>query len=290
MNIAYFPGCSLHGMAAEYDLSTRLVCKHLGLNLQEITDWNCCGATAAHSMDHLLSVSLGARNLNIVKQMNLDLITAPCAGCFNRLKTASYELRQNSYIVHEVEKIIGAPAPVEPQVNSLLQLFIEHKGLAEITKQVVKPLTGLKAAAYYGCLLTRPSKIVQYDASEQPMTLDLLLESLGAESVKWAHKAECCGGGYSACETSIVIDLGGQILESAYQAGAEVIVVACPMCQSNLDSRQKAIESDRGHRYNLPVIYFTQLMGLALGYSPKQVGLQKLLTSPFPILRSKGLI
>jgi len=290
MNVAYFPGCSLHGMASEYDMSTRLVCKHLGINLQEIEDWNCCGATAAHSLDHLLNIALGARNLNIVKEMHLDRVTAPCAGCFNRLKTASYEMRHNPKLAAEVEKVIIAPAPVEPEVSNLLQLLIEVKGFETIAQQVVKPLTGLKLAAYYGCLLTRPSKVVEFDSSEQPISLDLLLNALGAETVMWGHKAECCGGGYAASETNIVLDLGGQILDSAQAAGAEAIVVACPMCQINLDSRQGKIEADRGKKYDMPIIYFTQLMGLAFGYSPRQLGLSKLLLNPIPLLKSKELV
>lgn len=290
MNIAYFPGCSLHGMASEYDLSARLVCEHLGINLQEVEDWNCCGATAAHSLDHLLNIALGARNLKIVKEMHLDQVTAPCAGCFNRLKTASYEMRHNPAVAEEVEKVIQAPAPVEPEVTNLLQLLIEAEGIETIARQVVKPLKGLKLAAYYGCLLTRSTKIVEFDASEQPISLDLLLNALGAETVIWGHKAECCGGGYAASETDIVVDLGGQILDSAHGAGAEAIVVACPMCQINLDSRQEKIEADRGKKYNLPIIYFTQLMGLAFGYSLRQLGLGKLLVNPIPLLRSKGLV
>jgi heterodisulfide reductase subunit B len=288
MNVAYFPGCSLHGLASEYDRSARLVCRHLGINLEEIEDWNCCGATAAHSLDHKLSVSLGARNLNLVKKMNLHMVTAPCAGCFNRLKTASYELRHNPSMAEEVAAIIKAPAPVETEVSNLLQLFVEQTGVSAIAQKVVRPLSGLKLAAYYGCLLTRPQRIAQFDASEQPVSLDQLLQALGAEPVIWSHKAECCGGGYAASETDIVIDLGGQVLEAARQAGAQAIVVACPMCQANLDTRQKAIEVNRGQKYNLPIIYFTQLMGLAFGYSLRQLGFNQQLNSAVTLLKQRG--
>ncbi len=288
MNVAYFPGCSLHGLASEYDRSARLVCRHLGINLEEIEDWNCCGATAAHSLDHKLSVSLGARNLNLVKKMNLHMVTAPCAGCFNRLKTASYELRHNPSMAEEVAAIIKAPAPVETEVSNLLQLFVEQTGVSAIAQKVVRPLSGLKLAAYYGCLLTRPQRIAQFDASEQPVSLDQLLKALGAEPVIWSHKAECCGGGYAASETDIVIDLGGQVLEAARQAGAQAIVVACPMCQANLDTRQKAIEVNRGQKYNLPIIYFTQLMGLAFGYSLRQLGFNQQLNSAVTLLKQRG--
>ena len=145
-------------------------------------------------------------------------------------------------------------------------------------------MKGMKLAAYYGCLITRPKAVVQFDDPEQPVSLDRLLQTLGAETVNWSHKAECCGGGFAASETDIVVDLGGQVLEAARQAGAQAIVVACPMCQANLDTRQRAIEADRGIAYNLPIIYFTQLLGLGLGFSAKEMGLNRLLTSPANLL------
>lgn len=286
MNVAYFPGCSLHSMAHEYDLSTRLVCQHLNIQLKEIEDWNCCGATAAHSLNHTLAVGLSARNLNIVQQMNLDRVTAVCAGCFSRLKTASYEMRNNPRMQVEVEQMLQTPAPTKPEVKHLLQLLVEETGLDAIHQKVVKPLRGLRLAAYYGCLLTRPSKIVDFDDPEQPVSMDNLLKALGADTVTWGHKAECCGGGYAASDTGIVLDLGAQVLESAKQAGAEAIVVACPMCQGNLDMRQQAMGLD----YRMPILYFTQLMGLAFGYNAKQMGMNKLMNSPNSLLQSKGFV
>lgn len=285
MNVAYFPGCSLHSMSREYDVSTRLVCRHLDINLREIEDWNCCGATAAHSVNHTLAVGLSARNLSIAEEMNLDKVTAVCAGCFSRLKAASHELRNNPHIKAEVEQMLKVTAPVKPEVEHLLQLLVEEIGLEAIREKVVKPLKGLRLAAYYGCLLTRPRQIAQFDDPEQPVSLDNLLKTLGAETVTWGHKAECCGGGYAASDTDIVLDLGGQVLKSARQAGAEAIVVACPMCQGNLDMRQKAMELD----FRLPIIYFTQLIGLAFGYKSGQLGINKLFNSPMPLLKSKGL-
>lgn len=290
MKVAYYPGCSLHSMAKEYDVSARLVCKHLDINLCEIEDWNCCGATAAHSLDHSLAMNLSARNLCLARDMKLDKVATVCAGCFSHLKTASYEIKNNPRVRQETELMLKSPAPVETEVVHLLQLLSEGIGMDTIKQKVTKPLSGLRLAAYYGCLLTRPHHIVQFDRSEQPVSLDILLQSLGAETVNWGHKAECCGGGYSTSQTDIVVDLGGQILESARQAGAEAIVVACPMCQSNLDMRQKAISKQRGVDYQMPVIYFTQLMGLAFGYNQNQVGLNKLFCSPLPLLKGKGLI
>jgi heterodisulfide reductase subunit B2 len=285
MHIAYYPGCSLHSMAHEYDISTRLVCERLGIELQEVEDWNCCGATAAHSLDHQLAIGLSARNLALVDDMKLQQITTPCAGCFSRLKHAVTELKQEPKQV-EMERLTGVSmaGAKDVQVDHLLRLMIEEIGLEQIQSMVVKPLKGLKLAAYYGCLLTRPKAVVQFDDPEQPVSMDNLLQALGAETVSWSHKAECCGGGFAASETAIVVDLGGQVLDAARQAGAQAIVVACPMCQTNLDTRQKAIEADRGKVYDLPIIYFTQLMGLALGFSAKDMGLKRLFISPAKLL------
>lgn len=290
MKVAYFPGCSGHGLAREYDMSARLVCQRLGIELQEVDDWNCCGATAAHSLNHVLAVSLSARNLSRVAKMNLEQVTTPCAGCFSRLKTASYEIKNNATIAQKVQTLIEAPAPVEPEVSSLLQLVYEQVGVQAVREKVSRPLKGLRLAAYYGCLLTRPKKISNFDDPDQPVSMDHLLQALGAETVTWGYKAECCGGGYAASQTSIVLDLGGQVLESAVEAGAEAIVVACPMCQANLDTRQEAIWKEKGKSRQVPIIYFTQLMGLAFGFSPPSLGMKRLLTSPFPLLRRKGLL
>ena len=227
MKVAYYPGCSLHGLAKEYGISVELVCKHLGINLNEIEDWNCCGATAAHSLNHELTISLSARNLAIARDMKMDKILAPCAGCFSRLKGAAYELRNNKALAADVAEIIQTQAPVEPEVNNLLQFFMEEPGLLDAIKsKVVKPLKGLKLAAYYGCLLTRPKEVVQFDDPELPVSMDLILKALGADTVAWGHKAECCGGGYAASDTDIVLDLSGQVLESAQKARADAFVVA----------------------------------------------------------------
>jgi heterodisulfide reductase subunit B len=222
--------------------------------------------------------------------MSLKQVATPCAGCFSRLKTASNELKIDS-MVFDIEKLTGVPlaGAREIEVAHILQVMIEDIGLGTIKAQVIKPLKGMKVACYSGCLLTRPRSITQFDDSEQPMALDNVLEALGAEPVKWSHKAECCGGGFAASETNIVVDLGGQVLEAARQAGADALVVACPMCQANLDTRQKAIEEERGVKYNLPIVYYTQLMGLAFGYPVNKLGFKRLLTSPSGLLSSKGL-
>ncbi|HET6489172.1 MAG TPA: CoB--CoM heterodisulfide reductase iron-sulfur subunit B family protein [Syntrophales bacterium] len=289
MDIAYFPGCSLHGIAREYGRSAALVCRRLGIRLVEVQDWNCCGATAAHSLDREFALGLNARNLSIVSRMGLDRVTAPCSGCFSRLKGCAHELEKSKGARESMEKRIGAPLAKLPEVTHLLQLMVETVGLESLAAAVTRPLEGLRLAAYYGCLLTRPRAVTGFDDPEQPTSMDRILQAMGAETVQWSHKAECCGGGFAASETGIVVDLGGQVLEAARQSGADAIVVACPMCQVNLDTRQQAIEEARGVRYGLPVIYFTQLMGLACGFSAGTMKLGRMLVSPLPLLRRAGL-
>jgi len=289
INTAYFPGCSASSLAREYDSSARLVCSRLGVNLQEVTDWNCCGSTAAHSIDHGLTMGLNSRNLAAVLQMGCEQVVTPCSGCFNRLKSARYELENSAALRRQVEGLLEVSFEKLPAVSHLLQFFVEKIGIDDIADKVSRPLRGLKLAAYYGCLITRPAKVAAFDDPEQPVSMDRILQSLGAETVKWAHKAECCGGPFAASEPGIVIDLGGQVLEGARQAGAEAIVVACPMCQANLDTRQRQIEVERNTTYNLPVIYFTQLIALAYGHSIRQTDMKRLLVSPIPLLKGKGL-
>jgi len=279
MNVAYFPGCSAHAMAREYDRSARMVCNDLGVNLEEVTDWNCCGATAAHCLDHELMLGLGGRNLATVHRMGFDKVVTPCSGCFNQLKTTGFELKSSK-----------TPRRDIPRVMHLLQFLTEEIGLDRLADLVVRPVRRLKVAAYYGCLITRPRKIAEFDDPEQPSSMDRILTSIGARTVKWSHKAECCGGGFAASETSIVIDLAGQVLEAARQAGAEAIVAACPVCQLNLDSRQKSIEEERGTIYGLPVIYFTQLIALAFGHPVRKTGLRRLMVSALPLLERTGLV
>jgi heterodisulfide reductase subunit B len=266
-------------MASEYDRSARLVCDDLGVALNEVTDWNCCGATAAHSLDHELMLGLNGRNLATVSRMGFDKVTTPCSGCFSQLKRTGFELKSSETARRDI-----------PRVMHLLQFLAEEVGLDRILGSVVKRVRGLKLAAYYGCLITRPKKITEFDDPEQPMSMDRILRAIGAQTVNWSHKAECCGGGFAVSQTSIVIDLAGQVLEAARQAGAEAVIVACPLCQSNLDARQKCIEEERGIVYALPVIYFTQLIALAFGHPAGKAGLKNLLVSPFPLLERIGLL
>lgn len=287
MKIAYFPGCSLHSTARDYDMSFQLVCRKLGIELQEIPHWVCCGASPAHVTSHLLSIALPCKNLVLAEEMGLNTVVAPCAACFNRLKVAKQEVAENSQLKKDVEEVLGKPYGGKVEVKHPLQIIAEEIGLAKVEKMVRRELQGLKVASYYGCLLVRPLNMVSFDDPEDPQSMDDLVTALGGEALPWAFKTECCGASFSLSETDIVLELSGEILDAALEAGAECILVACPLCQSNLDLRQKGIEKRYGKRFNLPILYFTELLGLALGLNMHELGLSKHIVDPCKLLQRK---
>ncbi|MDP2953943.1 MAG: CoB--CoM heterodisulfide reductase iron-sulfur subunit B family protein [Chloroflexota bacterium] len=274
---AYYPGCSLHATAKEYDVSTRLVCRSLGLQLKELEDWTCCGASSAHASSHLLGVALPARNLALARQTGLPL-AVPCAMCFSRLRIAQHELEDSS-TREAVSRVLGQELQDGVAVLPLLKV------LAEEPLEVKRPLKGLKVACYYGCLLVRPRKVMDLDDEDNPQLMDRLVERLGAEPLDWGLKTDCCGAGLPLARPDIVHRLSHRLLARAKAQGAQAMAVACPMCHSNLDMHQRDLEKEYGDKLGLPVFYFTQLMGLALGYSPKELMLDRHHTDPIPLLR-----
>jgi len=278
---SYYPGCTLKSSAREYDISARLSCKALGVELEELENWACCGASSAHSSNDLLAISLPARDLRTAGEKGHPLVAA-CAMCFSRLKIASHDL-QNESTRKLVGEIIGHEVQQATPVFHLLEVIDSRLEPIEVKK----PLTGLKVACYYGCLLTRPPEVTHFDDAEYPQSMDRLLSALGASVLDWGYRTDCCGASFSLTRTDIVRKLSHDILEGAREVGAEAIATACPLCQLNLDSRQREIEAEYGTRYNLPVFYFTQLMGLAFGIAPRALGLERSIVSPERVLVSR---
>lgn len=270
MKYSYFPGCCYHGSAKEYDKSTRTVCSKMGIELVEVPDWSCCGATAGHSTDDLLAVALAARNLALAEETGLD-VTAPCAACYQRLACGCHEMNSNPLLRDKVNKITGRAFNGTIKVKNILDVFIDN-GLEAVTERVVKSLSGVKAAAYYGCLMVRPAQ-VKADDSENPVKIDRILQAAGAETVDWDFKTECCGASLAVSNQDIVIKLTYNIIKSAVESGANCIVTACPLCHFNLDIRQDKINRALGTSFNIPVFYFTQLMGLAMGINAGMLNL-----------------
>lgn len=269
--IGYYPGCSLSGTAKEYDLSLRAVAGKLGVELKEIPDWVCCGATSAHAIDHATTLALAADTLAKARKAGMEQVLAPCAMCYQRLASAAQTFEQKPELTAKTVRAMGEQPTLEIQrikTISLLQ-WIASLPAEGLKSQVTKPLQGMKVACYYGCLLVRPAKLTGETNVEAPRSMENILGLLGAESVRWPMATECCGGSFALSRKDVVLRQGKRIVDAAKKAGANVICLACPMCQANLDMRQ--VEFSPGE-VPLPIVYLTQLMGMAMGISEKQLG------------------
>ncbi len=282
MKYAYYPGCSLHASAREYDISWRAICERLDIELVEMADWSCCGTVHATSVDRLLALALAARNLSIAETMGLK-IAAPCSGCYKNLRTAAEALKEDGDLRAKVNSSLSRPFQGNTLVKHPLYILLEDMGL-DTLGDLPRPLHGLRVAPYYGCVLTRPASSRPVDDPEDPQGLDRLLQRLGAEVVPYPAKTKCCGGAVLLSHTDVALDLTGKLLKQAKDAGAQCLAVACPMCQMALDAYQSQVERRLGERLDLPVLYFTQLMGVALGIDEGQLGLGRLIVSPAKVL------
>jgi heterodisulfide reductase subunit B len=278
--VAYYPGCSLHSTAAEYDHTVRAVADVLDLNLVEPPGWICCGSSPAHSTDHTLATVLPMRTLATVEQMGLDTVTAPCSACFARMKAAAHTVANDDEMAREVEAEIGYTYQGTVTVQHLVETLVDRAGLDKIQASTQKPLAGLKVACYYGCLVTRPPKITQADHVEYPMKMDEVIWAMGGEPVDWSYKTDCCGGALGLTQTPLAHELTQKILQDARACGADVVAAVCPLCHVNLDARQSQIELD----FEIPVLYLTQLMALAFGLGEKTAALNKNIVDPLPVL------
>jgi heterodisulfide reductase subunit B len=280
----YYPGCALHGSSNDYEKSVQACMKTLGVTLQELNDWICCGATAAHSLNHLLSVALPARNLGIAERDGFKDVLAPCPMCSMELLKARKALKEDAALRKEISEIVELNVEGKAEVINLIQLF-QRIGLDRIRELVKKPLERLSAACYYGCLLTRPPKAVEFDDCEQPHSMEDILEVLGARSVRWNYATECCGAGMTMANEETVLNLSNKILSNAAAHGANCVVVACPMCHVNLDMKQVDIERANGAEHGLMVYYLSDLVGMALGLSESDLGVDKhfVVTEPKPV-------
>jgi heterodisulfide reductase subunit B2 len=281
----YYPGCSSHGTSQEYEHTMKLVMQALDVKLDYVPDWNCCGATSAHVMTESLAIALPMRNLILAEKLENDTLAIPCASCYSRMKETKLKLDADPDIRKEINTIVeDGEYKGTVEVKSLLQYCYENIGLEDIKHAVKTPLYGLKVACYYGCLLTRPTHVAEFDSPEYPMSMDHLVEALGAKAIDFDYKTECCGASFSISNTEVVYSLTGKILEVAKEAGADIIVVGCPLCQSNLDMRQQEIEKITGKNFHLPVVYFTQLMALAFGYPASDLKFNKHIVAVEPAL------
>jgi heterodisulfide reductase subunit B len=261
-------------MAIDFGMSTAATCAALGIELVEVPDWSCCGASAAHSTNHMLAMALPARNLSLAEEAGLEVVAAPCAMCSNAMKKTHEVVLSDKRMATKISELTGREYKGGVRILNAVQIFLEY-GLDRLAEKVVLPFDGLKVACYYGCLLTRPPDLLKFDDAEQPVLMDQVCTVVGTQPIEWGFKTECCGAGFSMSRTDLVCELTRRILENAVANGAEAVVVACPMCHSNLDMRQANINKMFGTSFDIPIIYLTQLVGLAVGVKPRKLGLRK---------------
>lgn len=271
--VGFYPGCSLKGSSREYGESTLALAAALGMPLTEIDDWNCCGASSAHAVSRELSLALPARVLALAAAQGFEEVVVPCAACYNRLSLTGHELSRNPQARQNVERVLDMPLDRPVRILNVLQWLVKYAP-GRIAEKRVRALEK-KVACYYGCLLVRPASVLGFDRTEDPQTMDQLLREAGAKPIDWAFKTECCGGGMTIPDTGAVARLSGDVLQDAAARGAEAVVVACPMCHANLDMRRAAINRRLKTPVDIPVLYVTQALGLALGLAPEQLGLKR---------------
>jgi heterodisulfide reductase subunit B len=273
--MAYYPGCSLHSTARELDESFKATAEALDLRLLEIPGWVCCGNSAVHSTNRLLAAALPVNELAKVEQlMRLESVAVPCAACFSRFMAGNHEMKDPETAA-AILAVVGHPYEGTVKVRNLVDVYHDEIGLPTLEAQAVRPFDGLKVACYYGCLLTRPPKATLADDPEYPMHMDEVVKALGCEAVQWNYKTDCCGASLALTEQSIVDDLVGRILTDAKACGAQAVIVACPLCQVNLDGRQVEIAKKDPGWQGIPVVFLSQLVGRALGLDDKTLGLKK---------------
>ncbi len=279
---SYYPGCSLHGTARDYDESVRGVMELLDTKLHELEDWSCCGASSAHCIDENLAVELAARNLAIAEESEHELLI-PCVTCYSRFKAAEIEVKEHS-------QKVGFPYKGEVTVRFALDYLCAPEILEQVKQKCVKPLSGLKVVCYYGCLTVRPPKVTKVKDYENPQHMDRLMKQLGAEPIPWSYKTDCCGASLMITRLDIVKQLLDRLLTEAKKTEADCVVVGCPMCQANLDTRQPELEKELGKKYDLPIVYYTELMGLAMGHPDAGKWFRRHIKDPIELLSNKGLL
>lgn len=285
--VGFYPGCSLEATAKDYLESVQGAAKLLDLELSEIPDWNCCGASAAHALDQRASLNLAARNLALA-QSGPQPVVVPCALCFNRLKAAQHELAQDrSMLLPEIAQMLTDLDAVE--VVELNSFLTSPDMITQAEAKAANQLSGLRPVVYYGCQGQRPPALTGHPAHENPMGIDLLLSALGAEVIDWPFKTDCCGASHSVARPDLVHTLVGRLYERALEREANCIVTGCQMCQANLDLYQAKIAAEMGREVYLPVFYFTELTGLALGHAETTTWLKRHLVSPRRLMSQSNL-
>jgi heterodisulfide reductase subunit B len=265
MNYLYYPGCAMHSSGKDYLDSFKAISRYFGVELEEVKGWTCCAPTAIHGISRLLSISIPAANLASVEQQGRESVMVPCAACYSRFKFASYEVAQSKEMADKINDCIDYEFKNNVKILHPLEIYNEIK-----LDLVIKELSKVNVVSYYGCLLTRPPDVKQFDDCENPQSMDTILGKLGFNVLDWSYKTDCCGATFNLTNKDLYMKLSRKILEEAGKVGADIIAVACPLCQVNLDSYQLEMKEP-----NIPVVYFSQLIGLAYGIDHDELGLHR---------------
>ena len=280
MRYLYYPGCSAEATGKAYDISTRVMMDKLGVELIELDDWNCCGATSYFSVRELDSFAIAARNLAIAKKQGDEDLCVICNACYTTLAKTNRYMDESPEIFEAVNGALGAvnrEYDGQKAVRHVMDILVNDIGLEALEAKVTRRLTGLKVACYYGCQYSRP--MGAFDDTEFPVTMDNFFQALGAETVDFPGKVKCCGGMMMLTKEEGALRLCHELLKGAQDAGADVIVCACPLCEMNVEGYQPRVNKTFGTSFDIPVMYFTQLAGLAFGADPKQLAIDKQIVS-----------
>ncbi|MDP1993417.1 MAG: CoB--CoM heterodisulfide reductase iron-sulfur subunit B family protein [Syntrophales bacterium] len=278
MGYLYYPGCALKRTAIDYDESFQAVASHLGIEFKELKEWTCCGATVAKSISAALAESLPLQALRSADQEQMDLLTL-CPSCHLNHRQMTKRLQEEAGLRDRLS-LQGIP-----KVKQLLEVLAVDLGPAKIKEKRVRSLEGIKVVPYYGCLVTRPFPLGEKDSVENPLSMESLIEATGAQPVHFPYKSDCCGGGIFLSKEKVALKLSATILKEAVKHSPDCLVVACPLCHFMLDAKQRVIEREWGEKIGLPVLYMTQLLGIAMGIDHKKLGLHRLITSPSNVMQ-----
>ncbi len=291
MELAYYPGCSLHASSQLYDIQCKMVFRSLGIDLREIEDWNCCGATAAAKTDDFLAIALPARNLGIADATGLPEIVIPCSSCYSRTLVSQQRIACDPALKESINTELGSKVEGKIKVSNILEVLGRLVASGEIAAKAVRKLEGLKAACYYGCLLTRfPCDVKVTDDVENPQGMETVLKALGAGSIDWGYKTDCCGASASVNDAEESQLLMSRIMKDAAARGANCFVATCPLCQFNLDAYQDEVGRKYGINERLPVYFITELIGLSMGMDPVAMQVDRHLTEAMGLLKELKLI
>jgi heterodisulfide reductase subunit B len=290
MQIAYYPGCSLHASSELYDIQCRKVLKNLGIELKEIEDWNCCGATSASKTDDFLAVALPARNLGIADASGLLEMLIPCSSCYNRTLVSQKILSEDTELRNKINTELSKKVEGKIKISSILDILVYKTNSGEIAEKAIKKLEGLKPACYYGCLLTRfPCDIKISDSIENPQGMETVCKALGAEPLDWSYKTDCCGASAAINDADTSLFLMSRIIKDALARGANCFVTTCPLCQMNIDAYQDHVCKRYGIQKKIPVFFITELLGIAMGFTPQEMQIDRHFVDPLGLLKDLKL-